>query len=206
MDAPTILSTLALTLGAAWCSGINLYATVAVLGLMHTYTGFDLPAEMAVVAHPLVMWTAIILYAVEFVADKIPAVDSAWDSVHTFIRVPAGAVLAAMALGDVPTELQLVALLIGGGLAFGAHATKASLRLAAHGTGTSPIASPVLSTVEDTVVVGTVALIATNPVLALAVLALLMIGAYFVLVGLWRLCRGTWRAIRGTPAEVPAEG
>ncbi len=190
MNAMTVLSTLALTLGASWCAGINLYATVAVLGLLHRYVdGFQLPGDMSVLASDWVLWPAIGLYLVEFVADKVPAIDSAWDSVHTFIRIPAGAVLAAMAIGDVPLEVQVCAALVGGTLAFGSHATKATTRLAAHSTGTSPIVSPVVSVIEDVLVVGTMSLVAAHPVVTLFLVAVMLIVSYLLLRTFWRLAR-----------------
>ena len=130
MDYTQIFASLALMLGASWCSGINLYATVAVLGAMHRWAdGFALPGEMGVLGNEWVIGVAAFMYTIEFVADKVPSVDSAWDTVHTFIRVPAGAALAGMSLGDVPLEVQLIAAMVGGGLAFGAHTTKATTRL-----------------------------------------------------------------------------
>ena len=197
MSGMEIVSSLALALGAGWCSGINLYATVGVLGLLHRYTAFDLPGGMEVLGNDMVVWPALILYCIEFVADKVPAVDSAWDAIHTFIRVPAGAVLAAMALGDVPMEMQILAGLVGGTLALGSHVTKATTRLVAHGTGTSPVLSPVVSVIEDVVVIGTVGLVASNPLAALALLAAMMVAAYFLVRTFWRVARKAFRALFG---------
>ncbi|CAN5307646.1 DUF4126 domain-containing protein [soil metagenome] len=197
MNATQIITHLSLLMGASWCAGINLYATVAVLGLMNKYTSFHLPPEMQVLSNNWVMWPAVVLYFVEFIADKIPAVDSVWDTFHTFIRVPAGAALAAMAIGDVPVEAQLFAGLIGGTLALGSHTTKATTRLAAHATGTSPIVSPVVSVVEDVFVVGTMGLLATHPLVALVGIALTMVAAYFILKAFWKLARKVWRGLFG---------
>ncbi|MCB2154490.1 DUF4126 domain-containing protein [bacterium] len=190
-----VFGTLALALGASWCAGINLYATVCVLGLMSRYTGFDLPPDLMVLEHTWVIGVAGVMYCIEFVADKVPAVDSAWDTVHTFLRVPAGVVIAAMALGDVPMELQVIAGMVGGTLAATAHTTKATTRVAAHSTGTSPILSPIISVGEDALVVGTVALIAANPVLSLFIVALMMIAAYFILKTCWRITRSVFRTL-----------
>lgn len=198
MTGTGLITSLALTLGVGFCSGINLYATVAVLGLMHRYVdGFQLPGDMAVLSSNWVVWPALLMYVIEFIADKVPAVDTAWDGFHTFIRVPAGAVLAAMALGDVPLEVQVFAGLIGGTLAMGTHLTKAGTRLAAHATGTSPIVSPIVSVAEDVLVVGTISLVATHPVLSLFLLAGLIIATYFLLKTVWTLARRTLQAIRG---------
>lgn len=198
MDLEMIVPTIALALGASFTSGINLYATVAVLGLLHRYIdSFALPADLQVLGSHWVIWPAVALYAIEFIADKVPAVDSAWDTVHTFIRVPAGAVIAAAALGDVPFSIQVSAGLVGGTLALGSHAAKATTRLAAHATGTSPAVSPAASAVEDVAVVSLIALIAANPVLSLFVLAVLIIGCYFVLRVFYKLARRAFRALMG---------
>jgi len=204
VDGSAIIASLALSLGAAWCSGINLYATVAVLGLLHRFTDFDLPPGMEPLASLWVLIPAVVLYCVEFIADKVPAVDSTWDVIQTFIRVPAGALLAAMALGDVPVELQLMAILLGGSVAFGAHATKATTRLATHATGTSPVLGPVLSVVEDLIVGFTVLLVAVHPLVALGLLSLMLVGAFFVVRALWRVARRAGSSllsfVRGRPA------
>jgi len=196
MTAYGVLFKLSLVLGVGWCSGLNLYATVAVLGLMHRYLpGFTLPPGLDALGSHWVIWPAVVLYCVEFVADKIPAVDSVWDTIHTFLRVPAGAVLAAMALGDVPLEVQLCAALIGGGLALGAHTTKATTRVVAHSTGTSPIVTPAASVVEDGLVITTMALIAAHPVLAVVFVVLMMVLAALLLWTFWRLVKKVFRSL-----------
>lgn len=193
-----VISQLALALGASWCAGINLYATVAVLGLMSHYVpGFHLPPGLEVLASPWVLVPAMFMYCVEFFADKIPAVDSAWDAVHTFIRVPAGAALAAAAFGNVPPEVQVGAALIGGTLALGAHTAKATTRLAAHTTGTSPLISPTVSLVEDGVVIGTIGLLAAHPVLSLTLTVIMFIAASMLLYVFAGLVRKLWRRFSG---------
>ncbi|HEU4386639.1 MAG TPA: DUF4126 domain-containing protein, partial [Blastocatellia bacterium] len=112
-----LVSTIALAMGSAWVSGINLYAAVATLGLLGRFAGLKLPGELGAVTSWWVIGIALTLYLVEFVADKIPVVDSVWDVVHTFIRVPAGAVLAAAAFGDFDPMIRVIAFLAGGGLA-----------------------------------------------------------------------------------------
>ncbi|HEY9284855.1 MAG TPA: DUF4126 domain-containing protein, partial [Pyrinomonadaceae bacterium] len=112
-----LIDTLGLALGAAWTSGINLYATVAVLGLLQRFELVSqLPGGLDVLANPWVIGTAVALYVVEFFADKVPYVDTAWDAVHTFIRVPAGAVLALAATAELHPAARAVAVLAGGGL------------------------------------------------------------------------------------------
>ncbi len=205
-DAASLIGTLALVLGAGWCAGINLYATLAVLGLLHRYAdGFALPGEMAVLGSNWVIWPAVFMYLVEFFTDKVPAIDSLWDTVHTFIRIPAGAVLAGMAVGEVPLEMQLAAGILGGTLALGSHATKSTTRMAAHSTGTSPVASPSLSLAEDVLVVGTIGLIAANPMLALLVLVVMLAAAVLLMWTFWRVARRVWRTLfRRRPPAKPA--
>lgn len=184
-----VLATLALALGASWCAGINLYATVFVLGAMSRWTGFELPADLLVLENPWVIGIAAVLYTVEFFADKIPAIDTAWDTVQTFIRIPAGAVLAAMSVGDVPMAMQVIALLLGGTLATTSHTTKATARIAAHSSGTSPVVSPSASVAEDVLVIGLIGLIVSNPVLALLLLAVMIVASVLILWVFWKVAR-----------------
>ena len=125
-----VLESLSLAIGVAWTAGINLYATVAVLGLAGKYDMIQLPSELAILMHPVVIVVACIMYIIEFFADKVPYVDNGWDVIHTFIRIPAGAVLAARAVGDVGPALEVAAILAGGAAALAAHGTKATARLA----------------------------------------------------------------------------
>src|SRR5215471_6509010 len=113
----SFISTLAIGMGASWVSGINLYATVATLGLLSRFAHLRLPGELDVLTNWWVIAIALFLFVIEFVADKIPVVDSVWDVIHTFIRIPAGAVLAATAFGDFDKSVQVIAFLVGGGLA-----------------------------------------------------------------------------------------
>src|SRR5215213_5844973 len=112
-----LIQILGLALGSAWTSGINLYATVAVLGLLQHYKFAHLPGGLHVLDNWLIIGVALALYAVEFFADKIPYVDTVWDAVHTFIRVPAGAVLAYGATADLDATVRVLAVLLGGGIA-----------------------------------------------------------------------------------------
>ncbi|MGF1574238.1 MAG: DUF4126 domain-containing protein [Sumerlaeia bacterium] len=189
----SILATIALTMGASFCAGINLYATVFVLGALARFTNFELPAGLEVLMSDWVLWPALGMYLIEFVADKIPAVDTAWDSVQTFIRIPAAALIAANGLGEVPLEMQLFAGLLGGSLATATHTTKAATRLVAHSTGTSPVVSPVVSVVEDVAVVGIMAFIVAYPVLSIFLLAMLIIAMFYVMILLWSAVKIVWR-------------
>src|SRR5438105_7703761 len=122
------LSTLGVAMGSAWLSGINLYATAATLGLLQRFGFVHLPGELGVLANWWVIGVAASMYVIEFAADKIPAVDSVWDVVHTFIRVPAGAAMAAAAFSHADPVVRIIALLAGGGVALSSHGTKAAVR------------------------------------------------------------------------------
>ena len=124
------LGTWGVAMGAAWLSGMKLYASVFTLGLLQHFGFAHLPGDLHILGEPWVIAVAGLLFLVEFVADKIPAVDTVWDAVHTFIRVPAGAVLAASAFGHFDNRLLLLAFLLGGGIALASHGTKAAVRLA----------------------------------------------------------------------------
>lgn len=190
-----LMMTLTLALGASFLAGINLYATLFTLGALSRFTAFNLPGGLDVLESDWVMWPALAMYLVEFVADKVPAVDTTWDAVQTFLRVPAGVIIAATALGDVPMEFQLLAGMVGGTLAATSHLTKSTTRVAAHVTGTSPILSPVLSVVEDVTVVSLLALMVAHPVIAGVILVLMLIGALVILYFMWRVVKFVARGI-----------
>ena len=192
----SLLGTLALAMGASWASGLRLYAAVATLGLLGRYGGLALPGELGVLTTPWVIGLAAALFAVEFVADKVPFVDSAWDAVHTFIRIPAGAVLAAAAFGSFDAGVQVAALLLGGGLAASAHGTKAATRLAVNAS-PEPVSNVVVSTAEDGLAVGALLLAAFAPVL---LIALVLVAVAVSLVVLPRVVRA-WRRQRERKRE-----
>ncbi|HIF18404.1 MAG TPA: DUF4126 domain-containing protein [Cycloclasticus sp.] len=146
-----ISQTLALTMGAAWGSGINLYATLLMLGYLAHTGSIDLPPDLMIVADPLVMTAAGLMYAVEFFADKVPGVDTVWDTLHTFIRIPAGAMLAAGAIGDIGPAAEIAAALVGGSLAGITHATKAGTRVLIN-TSPEPFTNWTASIMEDVAV------------------------------------------------------
>src|SRR6185295_7710618 len=165
---PDIFTTLGFAMGSAWLSGINLYATVVALGLLQRYHLVRLPGDLDFMQQWWVISLAGALYLIEFVADKIPAVDSVWDAIHTFIRVPAGAVLAATAFAHFDPSVRLVALLAGGGVALSSHGAKAATRLAAN-TSPEPFSNIALSLFEDAVAIGASLLMAFHPLVILAV-------------------------------------
>jgi len=176
----SFLSTLSVAMGSSWVSGINLYATVATLGLLGRFARLQLPGELGVVTSWWVIGVALGLYVIEFVADKVPFVDSLWDAVHTFIRVPAGAVLAAAAFGDFDRVIQTVAFLIGGGIALSSHGTKATTR-AAINTSPEPVSNILASLVEDVVGVGALVLALSHPVIAIVIVGIAVVVSVFLI-------------------------
>lgn len=143
-------STLSLALGSAWTSGINLYATVTVLGLLQKFALTKLPGGLDVLDNWWIIGIAGGLYLIEFFADKIPYVDSVWDVVHTFIRIPAGAAMAYAATNDDGAIVYVIATLLGGGLALSSHGTKAAIRAGAN-LSPEPVSNWILSIVEDVI-------------------------------------------------------
>ncbi|MDH3873670.1 MAG: DUF4126 domain-containing protein [Desulfobacteraceae bacterium] len=148
-----IANTISLTMGVAWASGINLYAAILVLGLLGTTGNITLPATLQILTDPMVIVAAGVMYFVEFFADKMPGVDTGWDTLHTFIRIPAGALLAAGAVGDVNPAVALTAAILGGGLAAGAHAVKSGSRVIIN-TSPEPFTNWTASIAEDIAVIG----------------------------------------------------
>lgn len=189
-------STLSLALGSAWTSGINLYATVSVLGLLQKFGGVKLPGGLDVLDNWWIIGIAGGLYLVEFFADKIPYVDSVWDVVHTFIRVPAGAVVAWAAVSDMDPAVVIPATLIGGGLALSSHGTKATARIAAN-LSPEPVTNTLLSLAEDAIAIIGVLLAVFAPILIAIVLIV------FLLFFLWFFPR-IFRAIKRLFAAVAA--
>ena len=191
----SFISTLAIAMGASWVSGINLYASVATLGLLSRFAHLELPGELQVLTSWWVIGVAVALYVVEFFADKIPLVDSTWDVVHTFIRVPAGAVLAATAFGDFDKSVQVIAFLVGGGLALSSHGTKAATR-AVINTSPEPVSNIVVSTLEDILAVGSILLSVFLPVLLFVVVGAGLVISALVLPKVIRFFRQVCRSIR----------
>ena len=188
MPYQELISVIALTMGIGWASGINLYAAVCMLGIMGSQGYMQLPAELAVVQDPLVIGAAGFMYCVEFFADKTPGVDSAWDTLHTFIRIPAGAMLAAGAVGDVTPAVHIAAGLVGGGMAMGSHLTKAGTRLLVN-TSPEPFTNIGLSVGEDIIVVSGVLAMIYQPFVFLVVLAGFILLMAWALPKLWRLIK-----------------
>lgn len=191
MDAVSII---ALSMGAAWASGINLYATIFMLGYMGMSGNMALPPELEVLANPMVMTAAGVMYCIEFFADKIPGVDSSWDAIHTFIRIPAGAMLAASAVGDVGPAMELTTALLGGTLAAGTHATKAGTRLLIN-TSPEPVTNWTASISEDLLVIGGLWAALNHPVLFVIGLVIFIIAMIWILPRLWKLIKHVFRKV-----------
>jgi hypothetical protein len=183
-----ITQTIALTLGVAWASGINLYAAILMLGYMGTTGNIDLPPDLQVLSDPMVMVAAGLMYCIEFFADKVPGVDTGWDAISTFIRIPAGAILAAGAVGDVGSGAQLAAAIAGGTLATGSHITKAGTRLLIN-TSPEPVTNWFASVGEDVAVIAGLWTALYHPALFIVLLVL------FILLSIWLLPK-IWRGIK----------
>ena len=196
------LSTLALAMGSSWVSGINLYAAVATLGLIGRFANLNLPGDLSIVTNGWVIGVAIALYVIEFIADKVPYVDSVWDVVHTFIRVPAGAALAAASFGDYDRSLQVIALLLGGGIALSSHGTKASARMAIN-TSPEPASNIAASLFEDVVAVGSIFLAVFYPVVLIILVTVCVILALFLLPKILRFLRRVVDKIRSFFSPTP---
>ena len=191
-----LISTIAIAMGASWVSGINLYAAVATLGLLGRFSHLQLPGELGVLTSWWVIGVALALYVVEFVADKVPYVDSTWDVIHTFIRVPAGAVLAASAFGDFDRSIQVIALLLGGGLALSSHGTKAATRAMLNAS-PEPVSNWIASIAEDIVAVLSVVASVFVPVLIFVIVGAGLVISFLVFRKILRFFRQVARSIRG---------
>jgi hypothetical protein len=186
MEHETIQA-IALMLGASWAAGINLYAAILVLGILGNFGYAELPAGLSLVENPLVIGVAGIMYFIEFFADKTPGVDSGWDAIHTFIRIPAGAMLAAGAAEglEVNQAVELAAALLGGGIAATSHFTKAGTRLMIN-TSPEPVSNWVASFTEDLAVIGGLWAALTYPWLFVALLIAFIVMAIWLLPKIWR--------------------
>lgn len=179
-----IVSTLALSMGLAWASGINLHAALFMLGALGASGNMTLPPDLQVLATPVVIIAAGAMYLVEFVADKVPGIDTGWDAIHTFIRIPAGALLAAGAIGEINPPLAVAAGILGAGLAAGAHTTKASSRILIN-TSPEPFSNCLASLGEDIAVVAGLWTAIHHPWLFIALLALFVLLLIWILPKLW---------------------
>jgi len=190
-----VLKTLAVALSLGTLAGVNLYLTVLVTGLALHFDWVTLPSPLAgleVLENPGILCIAAVLYAIEFCADKIPWVDTAWDAIHTLIRPIGGAALAVAAMGDAHPAFEVAAALLAGGMAFSSHTAKAGTRLAAN-TSPEPFTNIALSFVEDALVLGGLGLLVWSPLVAL-LLAVIICTA--ILIFLPRLLRNIFQGLR----------
>ncbi len=200
MDTVQII---ALALGAAWASGINLYAAIFMLGYLGNSGNIDLPPELMVVTDPLVMFAAGLMYCVEFFIDKTPGFDTAWDTLHTFIRIPAGAVLAVGAIGDVSPAVELAAFLIGGTLAAGSHASKTGARILINSS-PEPVTNWTASVAEDLLVIGGIWTALNYPWLFIGALIIFICLMIWLLPKVWKNIKRLFSYIKNTFKDNPA--
>lgn len=187
-DFDQIIKTISLTMGSAWASGINLYATVLVLGFLGVTDNIVLPQGLEILMNPLVMGAAGLMYCVEFFADKMPGVDTGWDTLQTFVRIPAGVLLAAGAVGDVNPAVAVAAGILGGGIAAGTHAAKSGTRLLIN-TSPEPVSNWTASVLEDVAVITGMWAALMHPGLFLIFLI------FFIFLMIWFLPK-LWGAIK----------
>jgi len=189
---------IAMTLGVAWASGINLYAAILVLGLMGSGGYTQLPESLTVLQDPLVLFAAGAMYFVEFFADKIPGVDSGWDAIHTFIRIPAGAMLAVGAAQglEINQAAELAAALLGGSLAATSHLTKSSTRLVLNAS-PEPVTNATASIFEDLAVIGGLWTALNYPVAFIIFIIVFILFAIWLLPKLWRAIKDIVSTLRG---------
>jgi hypothetical protein len=190
-----VLETVAMASLLAWASGLRLYLVVFALGLAGHLGYVELPAALKVLQHPWVIGTAGFLLVVEFLADKVPGIDSAWDAFHTFIRIPAGALLAAGATGDTLSALTVAAGLLGGTLAAGTHFAKAGGR-ALINTSPEPFSNWGASLTEDAMVLTGAWLAFAYPLVFLGLLAAFVLLLIWLLPKLWRGIRALLQRLR----------
>jgi len=203
------LHDIAIVLALAWAAGINLYAAVFVFGLMGQLGYVQLPADLALLADTRIIAAAGVMFLVEFFADKVPGVDSLWDAIHTFIRIPAGVALAAGAAGEFGPAMQILAGVAGGTLAAGSHFTKAGSR-ALINTSPEPLSNWAASFTEDALVVAGIWAAVNHPLWFLAGLALFIALMIWLLPKLWRGVKGLFALVRaraggdpGAPRSTP---
>jgi hypothetical protein len=198
------LETLGFALGTSFASGLNLYLTVAAAGLFQRLGIVNLPEPLHVLAHPVVLGVSITLFVIEFIADKIPYVDSAWDAVHTFIRPPAAAILSYSAFSaGFPEEWKLAAALLAGSVALTSHGAKASTRAAANAS-PEPVSNWTLSILEDGLAVFLAWMAAEHPLLTASIVVVLVILAVFVIWTLFGYLRRALARLRPGPGASPA--
>lgn len=195
MDAyQQLITTISLTMGVAWASGINLYATIGVLGILGATGNIALPEQLLVIQDPLVIGAAVFMYAVEFIADKTPGVDTGWDTLHTFVRIPAGVMLAAGAVGDVNPAMVIVAGILGGTVSATTHMIKAGSRVLIN-TSPEPFTNWTASIAEDVAVIAGLFTALHYPIIFIAFFIIFILLAIWLLPKLWTGIAALFRKI-----------
>ena len=198
----SMLQSVALASLLAWASGLRLYLVIFAVGMAGYFGYYDLPKGLEVLKHPWVIGTAGFMLVMEFVADKVPAVDSAWDAIHTFIRIPAGALLAAGATGDSLTAITVAAGLLGGTITAGTHFTKAGGRVVIN-TSPEPFSNWAASFTEDALVLTGIWLALTNPLVFLLLLLLFLLLMVWMIPKVWRGIQAVVERVGGRTGSVP---
>jgi hypothetical protein len=189
------LQSVALAAGLAWGSGIRLYAVLFLAGLMARLGYVELPPALGLLTHPAVLGASGFMFLIEFFADKVPGFDTLWDAAHTFIRIPAGALLAALALADQDPALILAAAILGGTLASAVHLTKAGSRALINAS-PEPFSNWTASFGEEALLLGGLWAAVRHPLAFLAGLAIFLLAALWLLPKIWRGLRIVWRRLR----------
>jgi len=190
-----IIQLIALSMGVAWASGINLYAVILTLGIAGATGNIELPQGLQVLSDPMVIGAAGLMYCVEFFADKIPGVDTGWDMIHTFIRVPAGVILAAGSVGDLSSAAGITAGLLGGGMALTTHSAKAGAR-ALINTSPEPFSNWTASILEDIAVFSGLWMALNQPLLFIILLIVFILLMIWLLPKLWRGIKTVFAAFK----------
>lgn len=200
-----MLQQLALAGGLAWASGIRLYAAIFIVGLLGRFGYVELPEHLVVLEHSFVLIASGTMLVAEFLVDKVPGFDTAWDTFHTFIRIPAGALLAWGAMGDATPAVQLAAAILGGAITSGTHLAKAGAR-AAINTSPEPLSNWTASFGEDGLLLGGLWLVFHHPLAFLLLLAAFLGLVAWLLPKLLRFARRLWRRTHGTASSDRRDG
>jgi len=190
-----IIQLIALSMGVAWASGINLYAAILTLGIAGASGNIELPPGLQVLSDPMVIGAAGLMYGVEFFADKIPGVDTGWDMIHTFVRVPAGVLLAAGSVGDLSSAAGITAGILGGGMALTTHSAKAGTR-ALINTSPEPFSNWTASILEDIAVFSGLWMALNQPLLFIILLIVFILLMIWLLPKLWRGIKTVFAALK----------
>jgi len=194
-DYNQIIQLIALSMGVAWASGINLYAAILTLGIAGASGNIELPPGLQVLSDPMVIGAAGLMYFVEFFADKIPGVDTGWDMIHTFVRVPAGVLLAAGSVGDLSSAAGITAGILGGGMALTTHSAKAGTR-ALINTSPEPFSNWTASILEDIAVFSGLWMALNQPLLFIILLIVFILLMIWLLPKLWRGIKTVFAALK----------